>query len=154
VIMQRLLVEPLPADTILDDVLGPMRIVLQGYRVLFDATARAFDEAARDVSAETQRKVRTLAGNFQLLMLEPRLLIPIRNPVWLQFMSHKIGRLLVPYALLIVLASSAWLAAGSWIYLGAFVCQVGFYGLAAYGAILDQRRRGTAPLTEVIREAA
>ena len=141
--MRRALWQPLPADTILDDVLGPMRIVLGGSRILFDATAVAFDEAAKDVTAETQRKVRTLAGNFQLIALEPRLLVPWLNPVWLQFMSHKMGRLAVPYALLALFASSAWLAASSWFYAAALAGQLGFYGLAAYGAILDYRQVGS-----------
>jgi biofilm PGA synthesis N-glycosyltransferase PgaC len=152
--MRRVLWEPLPPDTILDDVLGPMRIVLRRYRVLFDDTALAFDEASRDVVAETQRKVRTLAGNFQLLAQEPRLLVPGLNPVWLQFMSHKVGRLAVPYALVTLLASNLWLAPGSWLYAAALAAQLAFYGLAGYGAVLDRRRRVTAPLTEVVREAA
>ncbi len=152
--MRRVLWEPLPPDTILDDVLGPMRVVLRRYRVLFDATALAFDEASSDVVVETQRKVRTLAGNFQLLGLEPRLLVPGLNPVWLQFMSHKVGRLAVPYALLALLASNVWLASGSWMYTAALAGQLAFYGLAAYGAVLDRRRRVTAPLAEVVREAA
>jgi cellulose synthase/poly-beta-1,6-N-acetylglucosamine synthase-like glycosyltransferase len=138
--MRRALWQPLPPDTILDDVLGPMRVVLRGYRVIFDGTALAFDEAAKDVAAETQRKVRTLAGNFQLLAVEPRLLVPRVNPVWLQFMSHKVGRLAVPYALVAVFASSAWLAVGSWLYAAAFASQLAFYGLAAYGAVLDHRK--------------
>lgn len=152
--MRRGLWEPLPPETILDDVLGPMRMVLRGYRVLFDAAAVAFDEAASDVVAETQRKVRTLAGNFQLLALEPRVLVPGLNPVWLQFMSHKVGRLAIPYALVALLASNVWLAAASWMYAAALAAQIAFYGLAVYGAVLDHRKRATAPLAEVVREAA
>jgi len=152
--MRRALWQPLPDGTILDDVLGPLRMVLRGYRVVFDATALAFDQAAHDVATETRRKVRTLAGNFQLLALEPRLLVPGVNPVWLQFVSHKVGRLAVPYALLAVFASSAWLAWSDWPYTVAFLGQLVFYGLAMYGAVLDRRSRGTAPLTEVEREAA
>ncbi|MGH7465683.1 MAG: glycosyltransferase family 2 protein, partial [Longimicrobiales bacterium] len=149
--MRRALWQPLPPDTILDDVLGPMRIVMRGYRVVFDATALAFDHAADDVAAETQRKVRTLAGNFQLLALEPRLLVPGMNPVWLQFVSHKLGRLAVPYALVAMFASSAWLVSSAWPYTVAFLGQVVFYGLAIYGVVLDRRRRGTSPLAEVMR---
>lgn len=152
--MRRMLWEPLPAETILDDVLGPMRIVLRGYRVVFDGTALAFDETAKDVAVETQRKVRTLAGNFQLLALEPRLLVPGINPVWLQFMSHKVGRLAVPYALMAVFVSSAWLAPGSWLYAAALAAQLSFYGLAVYGAVLDHRRRAATNMPEVMREAA
>ena len=76
-----------------------MRVVLAGYRVVFNEKARAFDRAAVDADAESRRKVRTLAGNYQILWLEPRLLLPWRNPVWLQYVSHKLGRLAVPYAL-------------------------------------------------------
>jgi cellulose synthase/poly-beta-1,6-N-acetylglucosamine synthase-like glycosyltransferase len=153
--MRRRLWQPLPDETILDDVLGPMRIVLQRYRVIFDHTAQAFDAAATDAAVETRRKVRTLAGNFQLLALEPRLLVPGVNPVWFQFVSHKLGRLLVPYALAGALISSLWLAPASWIYATAAAGQLAFYGLAAYGAVLDRRaRRQAASGVEVMREAA
>jgi cellulose synthase/poly-beta-1,6-N-acetylglucosamine synthase-like glycosyltransferase len=153
--MRRWLWQPLPEDTLLDDVLGPMRVVMRGYRVIFDSLARAFDETAKNASTEMRRKVRTLAGNFQLLAQEPRLLVPGLNPVWLQFMSHKVGRLLVPYALIGLLVSSVSLASQSWLYAVACVAQLGFYGLAAYGAALERRHAGPTPSpTEVIREAA
>ena len=152
--MRRELWQPLPADTLLDDVLGPIRVVLQGYHVTFEGGARAFDEAAEDASHELRRKMRTLAGNFQLLAHEPRLLVPGVNPVWLQFMSHKVGRLVVPYALVAVLVSSGVLATRSWIYAIAFGGQILFYGLAAYGAALDRRGRLAPAAREVNREAA
>jgi biofilm PGA synthesis N-glycosyltransferase PgaC len=153
--MRRSLWRPLPDDTILDDVMAPMRVVLAGYRVIFDGEARAFDEAAKDASAELRRKSRTLAGNYQLLAREPRLLVPIANPVWVQFMSHKVGRLVVPYALVALLVASAWLTPSSYFYALAFAAQAGFYGLAVYGALLDRRvKHGSAKVREVIREAA
>lgn len=137
--MRRSLWTPLPPDTILDDVLGPMRLVLRGYRVLFDARALAFDETAPDAASETRRKIRTLAGNYQLVALEPRLLLPWVNPVWLQFVSHKLGRLVVPYALVTVLVANAWIASLSILYTLAFAAQAAFYGAAVYGAWLDRR---------------
>ena len=153
--MRRALWQPLPPDAILDDVLGPMRVVLRRHRVIFDGTALAFDQAAAHAGAELRRKVRTLAGNFQLLRLEPRLLVPFVNPVWLQFVSHKLGRLLVPYALVALFAASVWLAGRSVFYATALAAQAVFYGLAAYGALLDRRERnGRAPAAEVMREAA
>jgi biofilm PGA synthesis N-glycosyltransferase PgaC len=153
--MRRSLWTPLPADTILDDVLGPMRVVLKRYRVIFESRAQAFDITSSDASAETRRKVRTLAGNYQLIWQEPRLLVPLVNPVWLQFMSHKVGRLLVPYALVITFVTSAWLATSALVYGAAFAAQVLFYGLAVYGALLDHRERSAvAGAPEVIREAA
>ena len=136
--LRRVLWKPLPADTILDDVLAPMRAVLAASRVVFASDARAFDPAASS-AVELRRKIRTLAGNYQILALEPRLLIPLINPVWIQYMSHKVGRLLVPYALVAILVVSALLAPRSPFYALALAAQAGFYGLAAYGAYLSRR---------------
>ena len=137
--MRRSLWQPLPPETILDDVLAPMRVVLAGFRVVSTEKATAFDRGADDGAAEVRRKVRTLAGNFQILCLEPRLLLPWRNPVWLQYVSHKIGRLLVPYALLTLFASSVALAPRSALYAAALAAQCGLYLLAGYGSWLDLR---------------
>jgi len=134
--MRRELWTPLPADTILDDVLAPMRAVLNGFRVVFNPRARAFDCVAPDAEVEAGRKTRTLTGNYQILWLEPRLLLPWRNPVWIQYMSHKVGRLLVPQALLAVFVSGLVLADRPF-YLVALLAQCAFYLLAGYGAWLE-----------------
>jgi cellulose synthase/poly-beta-1,6-N-acetylglucosamine synthase-like glycosyltransferase len=139
--LRRDLWRPLPADTLLDDVLAPMRAVLSGARVVFEGTARAYDRVSTGAPAEFRRKTRTLAGNYQLLRLEPRLLVPMANPVWIQFVSHKLGRLIVPYALCVILVSSAALAGTHWTYAVALVGQLAFYGLALYGAVLERRER-------------
>lgn len=148
--MRRELWQPLPDDTILDDVLGPMRAVFAGRTVVFEGRARAFDRAPEDPAVEARRKIRTLAGNVQILWLEPRLLIPVVNPVWLQYMSHKVGRLLVPYALVALLVSSAALASRHVIYAAALALQAAFYLLAAYGAWLA---RQTLPAPAEVRHA-
>jgi biofilm PGA synthesis N-glycosyltransferase PgaC len=138
--IRRRLWRDIPPETLLDDVLVPMRVVLEGYRVVFNDRARAFDRAAADADAETRRKIRTLAGNYQLVRLEPRLLLPWRNPVWLQFVSHKLGRLAVPYALLGTFAASVALSSDPF-YLAALALQVAFYLLAGYGAWLEMAAR-------------
>ena len=144
--LRRSLWRPLPADTILDDVLAPMRAVLAASRVVFSSEALAFDPVAPS-GVELRRKIRTLAGNYQILRLEPRLLNPFRNPVWIQYMSHKVGRLLVPYALMALLVTSALLVTTSAFYALAFVAQVVFYALAAYGAYLSRRDLRPAELS-------
>jgi len=143
--MRRTAWRPLPPGTILDDVLAPMRAVLAGWRAVFEPAARAFDVAAPDTRAEQRRKTRTLAGNWQVLALEPRLLVPLANPVWIQYVSHKLGRLLVPFAMIAIVVSSAALASGSLVAQLAVLAQVVFYGLAAWGARLE-RAQGTPPV--------
>ena len=158
--IRRELFQPLPADTILDDVLTPMRVVLAGSRVVFNERARAFDRAAADADAEARRKIRTLAGNYQILRLKPRLLLPWRNPVWLQYVSHKLGRLVVPYALLALFFASIVLAAVSGplsFYGAALIGQVVFFVLAGVGAVLElaaRRRDDRAGGTTAVPVAA
>jgi cellulose synthase/poly-beta-1,6-N-acetylglucosamine synthase-like glycosyltransferase len=142
--MRRRLYAPLPADTILDDVLTPMRVVLQGYRVVFNERAKAFDRAAADADAEARRKVRTLAGNYQIFALEPRLLLPWANRVWIQYVSHKVGRLAVPYALLVLFGASVALATSSVVYAAALAAQVLLFLMAGAGALFEMAGRHQA----------
>src|SRR5215510_8821712 len=98
--IRRELYEELPEDAILDDVLTPLRIVLRGKRTVFEPEAKAYDCVACCPLAEYRRKVRTLCGNYQLLVSLPQAVLPWRNPIFIQFISHKLGRLVVPWALL------------------------------------------------------
>jgi poly-beta-1,6-N-acetyl-D-glucosamine synthase len=102
--MRRALAVPLPPDTLVDDMYLPLAAFLRGHRVVFESQARAFDEPA-SLGGEFRRKVRTLAGNIQILVDLPRLLSP-SNRMLFHFLSHKIARLLLPYALILLGVSS------------------------------------------------
>ena len=131
--LRRELFRPLDPRTILDDVALPMLIVLAGRRVVFEPRARAFDVASESPAREYRRKVRTLAGNYQLVLLHPALLHPLRNRLFWQFVSHKLSRLAVPWCLLVMLAASAALAFPFASYRAVFAAQLAFYALAALG---------------------
>ena len=137
--------EPLPAGTILDDLLIPMRIAMRGYRVVFERGAQAFDRVSRDYQEEFSRKVRTLAGNYQAISLCPDLIKPWRNRLFFQYVSHKVCRLAAPFALVALLASSIALMESGYVYL--LVAQAGGYALALAGwglAKVGARERLTA----------
>ena len=87
----------IPDEIILDDVAYPMQAVLQGYRCVFEEEAVVFDRPSEQSNQESVRKRRTLAGNVQLLSSFPEFLNPQRNPIWFQFVSHKLLRLFVPF---------------------------------------------------------
>lgn len=91
--------KPLPAGLLLDDLYLPMRLILEGHRIGYAPTARAIDRRTTGPGQEYLRKVRTLTGNIQLCLWLPRVLNPLRNPVWPMFVCHKLLRLLTPYAL-------------------------------------------------------
>lgn len=102
---------PLPADLILDDVYVPMRLALEGFRVGFEERAVAVDMRRTTAAQEYRRKVRTLTGNIQLCAWLPAVLLPVRNPIWIQFVCHKLLRLLTPYLLVAMLVALGWLGA-------------------------------------------
>lgn len=115
--------------TLLDEFETPVRLLKQGKRTLFIAGAHAYDRASDSIRREFQQKVRTLAGNWQSFQANPWLFFPARNPVWWQFLSHKLFRLLVPWALI-----SAFLSAllGEGLFLDImFAVQWVFYVLVA-----------------------
>ena len=132
--IRRALFAPVPADTILDDVLIPMTIVGRGYRVLFEATARAYDRPAATAPEEFRRKVRTIAGTFQLFARNRWLLSPRRNRLWLQTVSHKGLRLMSPLLLGALVASNVLLVEAP-LYRLALGAQLAFYGAALVGAL-------------------
>ncbi len=138
--IRRELFRELPSGCLLDDVYTPMSIILEGYRVLFEPTARAYDREA-ELKDEFQRKARTLAGNFQLLEQLPRVMSPLHNRALWQFASHKLARLACPYALLGMLGSSAVLSVGpGWrLYAPMFGAQALGYGLALGGGLRGDR---------------
>jgi len=130
---------------VLDDLLIPMNVVLHGRRVIFEDHAVVFDRSSSDAREERSRKVRTLAGNFQLVSRHPALLAPWRNPIALQFVSHKLMRLLAPLALAVALVANVALAGdGPW-FAATLALQLAGYGGAVLG-MLWPRANGLRPV--------
>ncbi len=125
--VRRELLVAVPEGTILDDVYIPMQVVKQGKRVIFEPRARAWDSHDLGPGREYARKVRTLSGNFQLLQLAPWLLSG-SNRIRFEFVSHKLLRLVVPFALLAILFAT--LRISGVFYRVALIAQLTFYGLS------------------------
>lgn len=135
--VRRELLPQVPPGTLCDDLYIPLEVAARNKRVIFESRALAFDSVFPDWKREFRRKVRTLAGNYQLLKLAPWLLTGA-NPVRFEFFSHKLLRLAAPFLLLIMLAASLFLR--GWFYGPVFVLQLGFYSLALV-ALLRSRRQ-------------
>ena len=118
---------PHQSDVLLDDFDAPISVLRKGLRTVLESDAEVYDTAETSASGEFQRKARTLAGNFQSFSRNKWLFSPSANPVFLQFMSHKVFRLLVPYAMLIAFAASA-LGAGLFLK-SMFFLQLAFYAM-------------------------
>ncbi len=147
--IRRELTSVMPPETLLDDMYLPLGAFFRGYRLIVDETARAFDYPL-SIRGEFRRKVRTLAGNYQIISMYPALLTP-HNRMLFHFLSYKVGRLALP-----------------WLFLGALIAsfglprpwneivvtgQLAFYGLAAIDALLPEKsafRRLSTPARTVV----
>lgn len=130
---------PLRSGTLLDDFDQPMGVVRTGKRVVFEDQAKAYDRIETNIANERRRKTRTLAGNWQSLARNPWLLSPWANPLWWQYLSHKVGRLLVPFALLGALVGSCFTAGRA--YQAFAVGQGVFWGCAMVGTVWPGMQR-------------
>lgn len=134
---RRTLVPVVPEGTLLDDVYIPLAVARAEYRVVFESEARAWDEEPQAGKHEFRRKVRTLAGNYQLLQLAPWLLTA-KNPLRFRLWSHKLLRLVVPFLLISAMLTSCLLWSYS-LYRGLAILQIVFYVLAVVGLTLGRR---------------
>ena len=94
--------------------------------------------------------MRTLAGLWQTLIRRPELLGP-RDRMWLHFVSHKVGRLLLPWLALAGMASAFWLPS-PWreavlLAAGAFLALAGLDPLLPQGSAA---KRITSPARTVL----
>ncbi len=128
--IRRELFRPLPASTILDDMIIPLRARLHtGCALVYDSEAVAYEETPAEVRDEFRRRSRIGAGGFQSLGLLSQLLNPFRGWVAFTFLSHKLLRWLCPFLLLAMLLSNLFLSQSPF-YAAVLLGQIAFYTLA------------------------
>lgn len=140
--IRRRLFAAIPPDTILDDVLIPLLITRQGFRVLFEPAAVALDYSENDGKVELARKIRTIAGNFQLFWRNRWLLNPLRNRLWFQAMSHKALRLGLPLLYSMVFFLNLALVERPF-YRNVMLAQLIFYSMSLAGFLVPKTTRLT-----------
>lgn len=133
--IRRVFARPLPKGCILDDVWLPLQVVLAGKRAPLAEDGVAWDYPT-DLKSEFGRKVRTQAGIYQLLALEPRLLNPWSNRLWVPFVTLKLGRLFLPHLLIALFLISFRLPSS--IRLLVLVPQIIFYVLSLFDRLIKE----------------
>jgi poly-beta-1,6-N-acetyl-D-glucosamine synthase len=139
--IRRELAVTIPTDMLVDDMYLPLHAFFKGYRLIVDRRAKMYDYPTK-LSAEFGRKVRTLAGNYQILSHYPQLLSP-KNRLLFHFASYKLGRLFLPFALLTCAISS--IAAGGVLAVVSACVQAFAYA----AAFLDPRIPPKTPLKRI-----
>ena len=132
------LMRPIAENTLLDDVVIPMQAVETGAKCVFEPAALVYDRPTTEPGREAVRKRRTIAGAAQLAIAQPRWLLPWRNPIWWEFGSHKLARLLAPLLLVAALAANVALATGSQFYLLLLGLHLAFYAVAGLGYLAQR----------------
>jgi len=99
--VKKKLYQPLPSDTILDDVVTPLEVLKRNFFVKYDIQAIAYDEQPLTAANESRRKSRTIAGNFQMLFRYPEN-FSMGFAKSFMYYSHKVSRVLAPFTLPII----------------------------------------------------
>jgi len=133
--IRRSLFKPLPFNAYSnDDVLIPMNIIRQKFRVVFETEAISWEDMTENISHEFWRRVRIGAGNFQAFFWLLDFLNPLRGWPWFCFLSHKANRWFSPFFMAAAIACSGalWFLHASILY-GVFFAGCG--ALAIIGAL-------------------
>jgi biofilm PGA synthesis N-glycosyltransferase PgaC len=94
--LRRKLFRTCPDDTIIEDMVIPAGVIRQGYRVVFEQRATAWESGITGVGEEFRRKTRIAAGAAQAMLRGS--IWPWGAPAryWFIFVSHKLLRWLSP----------------------------------------------------------
>jgi cellulose synthase/poly-beta-1,6-N-acetylglucosamine synthase-like glycosyltransferase len=117
-----------------DDCIIPLDIIQQGYRVIHDDTAIAYDSFPSSVLGELKTRIRMTLRNFTGTLSKYPLLNPFKYPlISLATTSHKLLRWLTPFFLLAALLCNLSLISAGSFYLNLAIGQGIFYFLGAVG---------------------
>ncbi|MBS0241482.1 MAG: glycosyltransferase family 2 protein [Proteobacteria bacterium] len=144
-LFRRHLWQPMPADTINDDFILPMRIIADGHRGIYDTSLAAIELETTAPAQEFSRRVRIGAGNTQQALRLAKLAYPRNGLTALLFLSGKGSRPLMPLLFIVAgLATAALAYAGAWPYRVLLGLEIAALVAGVAGILL--RRRAPKPL--------
>ncbi|MEM8815837.1 MAG: glycosyltransferase family 2 protein [Pseudomonadota bacterium] len=140
--VRKALYVPLPHD-IISDLVQPLKIVAQGYRIVFEDEAIAYEETTEGSGEEFSMRVRVITRGMRGMLHMRELFNPFRYP-WIayQLVGHKVLRWFVPVFGAGMLISAGFLLEQPF-YLLAFLGMLAILAMAAAGAVAE--RLGKCP---------
>jgi cellulose synthase/poly-beta-1,6-N-acetylglucosamine synthase-like glycosyltransferase len=130
-----------PTGMLTEDLVQVMLAGADGWRVVYVPEAVSLERASTTTEDEAVRRARLMAGAWQATWkVLPRLVRRRPGLAW-QVASHKVGRLLVPWALLAIVASTLRLAPSVRWARRLLAAQSLFYGGALAGSMLERSGR-------------
>ena len=130
---------PLAEETINDDFVLPIKIMMNGYNAVYETNIMALELEAADNDMDYNRRCRLAEGNVQQVMQMRKILHPKYKGIALSFLSGKVLRAFTPILLIICLIGSFILSFSDVallqsLFLIGFLVQSVAYGLSLYKA--------------------
>jgi cellulose synthase/poly-beta-1,6-N-acetylglucosamine synthase-like glycosyltransferase len=123
---------PMEEDNLIEDFVLSMRLVMDGWRVVYEPGAVVWEAASPSLQAEWERRSRMAAGGFQVIGRLRGILSPRYGLAAFQYFSHKVLRWTAPFAMLLAWTSNTLLYRIDF-YRLLFWGQTAFYLLALLG---------------------
>jgi cellulose synthase/poly-beta-1,6-N-acetylglucosamine synthase-like glycosyltransferase len=133
-----------------DDFVTSTRAIEQGYRLVFEPNAVAYEAIAKSTGAEFQRKVRIITRGLSAVIFMRVLLNPFRHGFYaLQLLTHKVLRRMIFGPLLVLIVVSPLLWSHGIVYQAATLGQVALYGAALIGFLFQGTRVGQSKVFSI-----
>jgi biofilm PGA synthesis N-glycosyltransferase PgaC len=130
--------QPIDSDTLIEDFVIPMEARDAGYKVVYDPEVTATEFAASTIEGEFTRRVRLAAGSFKAL--STLLSLRLDPMTYFALISHKVIRWIVPFLLIGIGLSNAWIGAHGF-YAFTLIAQICFYAWACLGFLAHSQHR-------------
>lgn len=121
-----------------DDFFISLNVIKQGYWLIYEPEAVAFEYVARDVKTEFRRKVRFAATNFQTISFFRDLLFNKNIILSYAFWSHKIIRWFLPFILILLFIVNVLIFGQHLFFKYLLYLQVIVYGLGLIGYLFSK----------------
>ncbi|MBV6511513.1 MAG: hypothetical protein FMNOHCHN_00994 [Ignavibacteriaceae bacterium] len=141
-VRRNLMERGVPENAIIEDFVLSMKLVEDGYRIVYEPEAYAEEDPTVTITDEYKRRARISAGGFQSIVLLRKLLnLFSYRMASFQYISHRVLRwAVVPFLLPALFILNLFLLDNP-VYLVLMVLQVIFYLLGAGGYVLEKRHK-------------
>lgn len=145
--IRRKLYVPIEDPTQVDDHAISVRVIPQGYRLIFEPQAVSFEDPPDSIEQEFRRKIRNTMITARAVFLLRDTWKPWRTGFYaIEVLSHKVLRYLVPFFLLIAFVANIFLLDKSWFFRLCMAGQILFYLCAGLGYLFRESRWGQLKL--------
>ncbi len=122
-----------------DDCIIPLNVISQGYKVIHEDNAVAYDAFPSTIKEELKARTRMTLRNITCTLSKYRLLNPFRFPlISHSILFHRVFRWLTPYFMIILFVNNIFLLHGGSFYQVLLCFQIAFYLFGLLGFIAEK----------------